>query len=197
MSAVSKNVIPASSAASTTARVAARSSRLPKLLQPSPRARPARSEPPRREVTIRQDMPTRESRPSPSSGAGRRGSRRSRAPPAAGSCPRPHHRRRARPPPRGGLRTGWPRLLRRLGERLPALCLDHEAQRLGSHRPAADSSDAVRTAPTRRPAATTTITMASLSPCASGNGDVVTASVSQPPAHGCGRGGFRYRARKA
>src|SRR5437762_1101450 len=36
MSAVSKNVTPASSAASTTARVPSRSTRRPKLLQPSP-----------------------------------------------------------------------------------------------------------------------------------------------------------------
>src|SRR5947207_15836058 len=36
MSAVSKNVIPSASAASTTARVPSRSSRRPKLLQPSP-----------------------------------------------------------------------------------------------------------------------------------------------------------------
>src|SRR5689334_10745662 len=38
MSAVSNSVMPASSAASTTLRVPARSSRVPKLLQPSPTA---------------------------------------------------------------------------------------------------------------------------------------------------------------
>ena len=52
MSAVSKNVIPASSAASTTAAVAARSSRHPKLLQPSPTRETSRSEPPRRRDSI-------------------------------------------------------------------------------------------------------------------------------------------------
>src|SRR5215218_6845897 len=48
MSAVSKNVMPASSAASITARVPARSRRRPKLLQPRPTTETVRSERPRR-----------------------------------------------------------------------------------------------------------------------------------------------------
>src|SRR5215212_4497981 len=48
MSAVSRNVMPASSAASITARVPARSRRRPKLLQPRPTTETVRSERPRR-----------------------------------------------------------------------------------------------------------------------------------------------------
>src|SRR5215207_8472809 len=53
MSAVSKNVMPASSAASITARVPLRSSRRPKLLQPSPTTETVSSERPRRFCRIR------------------------------------------------------------------------------------------------------------------------------------------------
>src|SRR3954453_4458940 len=50
MSAVSKRVMPASSAASRTAAVASRSSRLPKLLQPRPTTETSSSESPRRRL---------------------------------------------------------------------------------------------------------------------------------------------------
>src|ERR671934_43166 len=55
MSAVSKSVMPASSAASTTARVASRSIRPPKLLQPSPTTETSGPSRPNRRVRMRVD----------------------------------------------------------------------------------------------------------------------------------------------
>src|SRR5438876_8635388 len=55
MSAVSKSVMPASSAASTTARVASRSMRPPKLLQPSPTTETSGPSRPNRRVRMRVD----------------------------------------------------------------------------------------------------------------------------------------------
>src|SRR6478609_9195605 len=55
MSAVSKRVIPASSAASTTARVPSRSTRMPKLLQPRPTTETSGPSLPKRRVRTTRD----------------------------------------------------------------------------------------------------------------------------------------------
>src|SRR6476619_902740 len=55
MSAVSKSVIPASSAASTTARVPSRSTRMPKLLQPRPTTETSGPSLPKRRVRTTRD----------------------------------------------------------------------------------------------------------------------------------------------
>src|ERR671926_1792847 len=56
MSAVSKSVTPASSAASTTARVPSRSTRIPKLLQPRPTTDTSGPSVPKRRVRIAADV---------------------------------------------------------------------------------------------------------------------------------------------